>query len=870
MTSDRARTGLIGSRGEAGSSQPKIDGEDFRAKTLMNQHAELRKEHWQAVRTLFDRLVDLAPSERAAALGSTDAAADVIAEALALVEASDAAGTFFERPPTTVHPENSATLAACPPLTVGTRLGPFRVELLIGRGGQGEVYRAARADGHFRQVVALRLLRPEAAQHFERFRGERQILAGLGHPAIACLVDGGTAPDGRPYMAMEYVEGEPITTYCSARKLDLSARLALFQTVCDAVSHAHRNLIVHCDLKPDNVLVAAEGQVKILDFGVARILTESGDDTLTQAVLTADYAAPEQFERRHSTTAIDVHALGAMLFELVVGRPPWQLRSTPFAGALRLIQDRSPLASQAMAQLDHTPVPRERVTGDLDAIIQKAMRYDPQDRYGSVAAFSEDLDRYRAFRPVAAHADSAGYRLRCFLRRNRGRLVALAMLVATLGAAAAGMLWRHQNGLAAQQDAVIESQRASAVHDYVRLLIRTAGSAGGPAVATAKQMLDATAAQAQREASSTQGVGSAAILRTLGDLYAELDDFPAATTLLQRVVALAEASGDARELATSRQTLAAVFVRLGRLDDAARALEQAQGLWQTDRALYARELAQAAGIEAGLLRVRGQRDRAITLLRGAIGDLTGIAGESDGEVASLQHNLGVHYLDNGALDEAERSFGEATRLLERYGRSRSATGAALLGHRSNLALLRGKAVEAEALLRQAVEQLRALQGPSAALAALQLSLGRMLLATVRIDEGLAVIEEALSFSAAFSGEASPTTIVLRQSRAIGLMASGRDSDAAPEIERAIASSADAFGTGHIYHGLSLAARAQLRLRAGDSAGARSDIDALDAVLAQAGPAGAIHAPEARQLRVILENTATSAPWAGSRPGTVQP
>ncbi|WP_168166149.1 serine/threonine-protein kinase [Bosea sp. PAMC 26642] len=821
----------------------------------MNQPAELRKEHWLAVRALFDRLVDLAPAEREAVLAAADAASDVIAEALTLVDASDAAGTFFERPPTRAPVERATASSSDQSLPVGMWLGAFRIEALIGRGGQGEVYRATRADGHSKQVVALRLLRPEAARHFEHFRTEGQIVAGLGHPAIARLVDAGTAPDGRPYLAMEFVDGVAITEFCATLKLDLMARLALFQTVCDAVSYAHRNLIVHRDLKPANVLVTAEGQVKLLDFGVADILTEVGDDTLTQAILTADYAAPEQFEGRHPTTATDVHALGALLFELLVGRPPWQLRNTPFAGALRLIQDNCPQASLAMAQLAETPVPRDRVVGDLDVIIQKAMRYEPEERYGSVAAFSEDLDRYLAFRPVAARAGDTGYRLRRFLRRNRGLLIAATLLVAAMTAGGAGLLWQRQKTVASRQSAMVESQRASAVHDYVTLLVRAAGNTGGPAFATAKRVLDATAAQAQREA----GSGTGTILRSLAELYAELDDFTAATTLLQRDITLAQAAGDARALATSRQSLAATSLRLGQIEDAVRELAQAKAYWNTDRALHTGELARAAVIEAGLLRQRGQRDGAIALLRGAITDHTEGVGEKHCEVATLQHNLGVHYLENGALDDAERSFADATRLLDAYGGCRSATGVALLGDRSNLALLRGKTAEAEALIRQAVGQRRALYGPSAALAALQLSLGRMLLASLRVDEGLGVLEEALSFSAALSGEASPTTIVLRQSRAIGLMAKGRDADAAPEIERAISSSGAGFGTGHIYYGLSLAARAQWRLRAGDAVGARRDLDALDDILAKAGPVGTVHTPEARQLRAILDQATKSGP-----------
>ncbi|WP_181832652.1 serine/threonine-protein kinase [Bosea caraganae] len=817
----------------------------------MKQPIDLERERWIKVRALFDDLVELAPAERQVALARSILPRELLDEARALLAAADSAGDFLERGGATGLTGGVAATPGYQSLASGARVGAFRVEALIGRGGQGEVYRAARADGQFEQVVALKLLRPEAADHVERFRTERQILAGLEHPAIARLIDGGTAPDGRPYLAMEFVDGAPITTYCAAGRLGLKARLRLFQTVCAAVAYAHRNLIVHRDLKPGNVLVTPEGQVKLLDFGVAHILAETGNEALTQAILTPDYAAPEQFEGRRPTTATDIYALGGILFELLTGRSPWRLRDTPFAGALRIMQDAPPQPSKVMARQEAPPVPGEQVRGDLDVIIQKAMRYEPEARYESVAALSEDIERHLVFLPVAARAGDFGYRARRFLRRNRGRLLAATAVMVVLAGGVGGVLWQAGKARAARQSAIIESERASAVRDYVMLLLRTASSAGGPSFATAKQVLDATAAQLGREANG----GSVTLLGTLGELYAELDDFNAAAPLLERYIAIAERNGDGWALANARQTLAAVSVRRGQLDQAAALLGQAKAFWAGDAGAYAREQAEAAGIEAGLLRERSQRDEAIALLRGAISRLSALLGEGGDGIATLHHNLGVHLLEAGRRDEAEASLKTAQHLLEQQGRTRSATGIGVMNNRAAIAFQRGDVAAAEGMWREVIALRRELYGPSIALAALQLNLGRLLLTTGRAEEALPVLEEALAIGTAFAGETSPVTIMLRQSRGLGLLVRDRDGEAAVEIDKALAASAQAFGAQHIYYGMALSVRAQLYLRAADWTRARADIDASEAILDRAGPAGAVHLVEVRKLREILEQNA---------------
>ena len=337
----------------------------------MNQRVDLDREQWAAIRDLFDTLAEASPAERERILAESRQPAAVIAETKALLAAADGAGDFMQA--------DAGLLAGVPApevpyqsLPAGARVGAFSIVALIGRGGQGEVYQAERWQGGFEQSVALKLLRPEAAEQFARFEYERQVLAGFEHSGIARLVDGGKAPDGRPYLAMEFVAGTAITRHCAEAGLPLDARLDLFEQVCEAVAYAHRNLVVHRDLKPSNVLVTPEGQVKLLDFGVAHALEAPGQTLMTQVVFTPDYAAPEQFEGRNPTTATDVYALGAILFELLVGRPPWQLANSAFAGAMRVMQDQPPLPSRAAAEREGAPVPSEQLRGDLDVIVQKA------------------------------------------------------------------------------------------------------------------------------------------------------------------------------------------------------------------------------------------------------------------------------------------------------------------------------------------------------------------------------------------------------------------------------------------------------------------------------------------------------------------
>ena len=348
---------------------------------------------------------------------------------------------------------------------VGQLVGDYRILHPIGRGGMGAVYLAERADREFEKKVAIKILKrgTDTDEVLRRFRRERQILAQLAHPNIAHLLDAGTTEDGLPYFAMEYVQGTPITDFCDARDLGVSARLELFLKVCAAVQFAHRNLIVHRDIKPGNIFVTEEGEPKLLDFGIAKLLTpEAADIQLTmqdRQRLTPGYASPEQVRGEPVTTASDVYSLGALLYELLTARTPHRF-SSPHPSEtemLRVIAEGElPAASSAAQQ----PERCRELRGDLDNILFTALRKEPGRRYSGVAALADDLRRFLEGRTVQAHKDTFGYRASKFVRRNRlgvaAATVVFLALVIGLGVAA----W--QANVAAEQAMVARAERAKA------------------------------------------------------------------------------------------------------------------------------------------------------------------------------------------------------------------------------------------------------------------------------------------------------------------------------------------------------------------------------------------------------------------------
>jgi non-specific serine/threonine protein kinase/serine/threonine-protein kinase len=329
-------------------------------------------------------------------------------------------------------------------------LGPYRLERELGRGGMGTVYLAVR-EGEVQKRVALKVLKRgmDTDAIVRRFRSERQILASLEHPFISTVLDGGTTPEGLPYFAMEFVDGKPIDEYCESAQLDTTARLELFRKICSAVQYAHQNLVIHCDIKPANVLVTAEGSPKLLDFGIAKLLNPVAGETLAltldgSPLMTPEYASPEQVQGGVVTTATDVYSLGVLLYELLTGRRPYELTSRTPADIARVICDsvpERPSTAQHRRPIDSHRL-RRRLAGDLDNIVLKALNKEPQRRYASVDQFSEDIRRHLSGLPVLARRDTIGYRVGKFVRRNRAGVAAAAVVLLALVTGIIATAWQ--------------------------------------------------------------------------------------------------------------------------------------------------------------------------------------------------------------------------------------------------------------------------------------------------------------------------------------------------------------------------------------------------------------------------------------------
>jgi non-specific serine/threonine protein kinase/serine/threonine-protein kinase len=394
-------------------------------------------DRWQRVKEVFGAASALGDAERRAFLADAcENDRELHAEVESLLHAHATQDAVVDRPAVV-----DLAADAMPPRTdpwLGRRIGPYEIVSLIARGGMSEVYRARRVDAVYEREVAIKLVPGSSHASFvlRRLHAERQILANLEHPNIARLLDGGATDDGSPYLVMELVDGEPIDEYVEARSLPVRERLKLFCEVCAAVSYAHRNLVVHRDLKPGNILVTADGAAKLLDFGIAKLLqpaTEPGPPptrTLMQ-VLTPGFASPEQVLGKPITTASDVYSLGVVLYLLLAGRSPYRSTLDTAESAVREICEADPLRP-SVASAAASGGGRERLSRDLDAIVLCALRKEPERRYASVDQFSDDIRRHLCGLPVLARGDDVGYRAGKFLRRHKFEMAAAGLLVATL------------------------------------------------------------------------------------------------------------------------------------------------------------------------------------------------------------------------------------------------------------------------------------------------------------------------------------------------------------------------------------------------------------------------------------------------------
>ena len=701
---------------------------------------------------IIAELIELPPTERRARLNTLCSdAPEVRAEIESLLAAHDASGSFLEPAPERMLGLIAATAEYS---LEGTRLGAYSVIRPLGRGGMSDVYLAERRDGQFEHRVALKVVRaPESAPIRQRFARERRILARLEHPGIARLLDGGVTPDGRPYIIMEYVEGVTLTEYCAHQQLAINDRLRLFLQVCEAVAYAHRNLVVHRDLKPGNILVTSDGRVRLLDFGIAKLIEPDTTEnaTLTDLgvhVLTPDYAAPEQVYGEPITTATDVYSLGVVLYELLSGQRPRRFSGRRLAEMARAFRDSAPTPPGSL---------KPELRGDLDAIVLTAIRREPERRYPSVLALYDDVSRHLNGLPVLARRDSFPYRLSRLIRRNRAAAAASIIAFGALMAGLVGIAWQGQRAERERDIALNEADKAARVATFMTSLFQLANPAqsGGDSI-TVRDMLDSGRVWIDRELTGQPELRSQLMFR-LGEAYFGLGRYDRARDLWQatlntQISLYGESHG---EVATTMHYLAKVLNDLGSTDSAEVLARRSLAILRLRR--NPSDLATARFLDrlANSLRIQGRIDEAESLAREALTILPDTQPDARNDRSIISTTLAHLLRARGEYAAAESLHREVLGLRRTHWGNDHPEVANTLINLANVVGYQERFVEAESLFQAGLAMRRALQGEDhaeigidmAALAELYRRNGKLVQAEATYRDALQRQRSSLSSSA---------------------------------------------------------------------------------------------------------------------------
>lgn len=788
---------------------------------------DLSPERWQQIDDLFVEVLDRPPDERTAYLrhvcGDDPA---LYHEVVALLDHAEAAEQTLGESVTQYAAPLLAHLEADLRANPGEHfpdnghIGPYCLVREVGRGGMGAVYLAVRADGAFEQTVALKLVKRgmDTDEILRRFRHERQILASLQHPNIAQLHDGGVAPDGRPYLVMEYVEGTPLHRFCDAHTLPVDKRLRLFEAVCEAVHYAHQNLVVHRDLKPSNILVTEQGQVKLLDFGIAKLLSEDAVG-LTQTgarLLTPQYASPEQMTGDAVTTATDVYALGVILYELLTGHRPFEHRqataSTPTAAgperpstailhpterqhADGTTETITPEAASA-ARATTPPGLQRRLRGDLDTIILKALRPEPERRYVSADAFLDDIKRHLAGLPVAARPASLGYRASKFIQRHRVGVAMAGLMVALL----VGFVLVYTVRITQERNmARQERDKAEEVAAFLEALFDASNPLAPNRLDTlqVRDFLHQGAEQARQELDD-QPLLQAQMFTVIGRVYGRMGLDDEAVPFLEEALAIRQnlLDPDHPDVAETQTELGDVLFDLGEY-------AQAESLFHASlrirRAAYGEHeaVAEALTNHAMALQALGDHDEAESLYRASLAMKRDLLGEQHPEIATTLSTLAWVLSEKSEFEEAEQLYRESLamrRAVYADGHPRIAIG---LNNLATLLRDQQRYDEAESLIREALDINRAALGPRHDHVVSNLNLlASILRGQQRYDDAESVFEEVVALRRETLGPNHPNLSITLDSYAALMKAKG-DFARAEELEReAIAIARRVYGDVH--------------------------------------------------------------------------
>jgi serine/threonine-protein kinase len=800
---------------------------------------------WPDVKRALDRVLDHDPADWPAVVEAECAGdLDLRREVESLLRQASCIEGFLERPAACVTEIMTVILQQMQnePAPVGEQFGPWRVEEEIGRGGMGVVYRGARADGHYEQAVAVKVLGlgADTAGAVRRFSLERQVLAGLDHPGIAHLLDGGVSPEGRPFLVMEFVEGKPLDAYCDDHALGVEDRLRLFLQVCDAVAYAHRHLVVHRDLKPSNIFVAEDdghARVKLLDFGIARLLEAPGGDGApaqtaltqpTQRPYTPAYAAPEQVEGRALTTATDVWGLGVVLFELLAGQRPFLFDpASPRAIEQKILEEAAPRPSTVAPEER-----RRRLAGDLDAVVAKALRKEPEARYATAAALATDLQRHLDGLPVEARRGATGYRVRKFVGRHRiGVGIAAVAVVSLIGAAGA-----FAAQAARLSNALTRAEEVSAF--LVGMFEESNVYTGGDPDTPARDLLAAGLARA--DALDGHPEAQAEVLIAIGKAYSQLGLHDEARPPLDRGLALLESRYGPHHLAVADAQSARADLGVEENDapladslfeaaldtyraflgpDDVRVLHAQNGLGKTYLRLARHaeiesllravvhgprpsgnalpEVAMSLNLYALALKNLGQLDEAVPYMEEALAIYRRELGPDNPLTLTALSNLAGMYKRQGRMEEAERCYREA---IAGQRRVLDDDHLVVINEVNDFAVFlrnQGRYAEAERLFRENVARGRRRPEPHPEGLGIPLAgLGKHLLRMGELDEAEALFHEA---QAVFAQTVAPDhPFVARPLAGLGNvhLARGEPAQAERFFREALVVLAAAFQEGH--------------------------------------------------------------------------
>ena len=715
---------------------------------------------------------------------------DVVARAMRLL-ADDRAST--------VATEQTDVLAeAVPPEfpKVGQRLGSYELIKPLEAGGMGVVYLGRRADDAYDQQVAIKLVRPVhllgtadfRRQLISRFEEERSILARMDHPNVARILDGGSTASGIPYLVMEYVDGVPLTEYCRNRKLDVPARLALFCKVCDGVQEAHRHLVVHRDLKPDNILVGANGEPRLLDFGIAKILEREpleAEKGASLSAMTPAYASPEQVRDESLTTSSDVYSLGVVLYQLLAGVRPYEIGGLAPAEARHVVCDTLPeplstmLAKAAITDEERSRR-RRQLTSDVERIVAKAMQKQSAQRYGSAQELADDIRRYLAGEPVQAHPDSAGYRLRKFLGRHRiGALAATLALLAILTA----------SGVAFWQ--AVQARRAASdmaeINGFLMDVLRLSDPYASGGEFTLNEAVDLAVDQVDKRFAGRPKLSSG-VRFALGYSMLSRNQLALGETQLSLALAESQQSMGAMDLRTLeiREAIAQLRIAQGREKEAEEQLLsvladlQSSGLTaEPFHLLVLNNLGQLYLGQERYAEARTYLEKARAQPRAGKGTV------SADSHAVLLSNLAYVAHGLAELDEAERLFNDAEAEFRRVSDQGSAELASLLNNRAFLLDDQGKANEAHAMRQKSVDMRRSVLGnshPAMVMPLLDLAQGSLMRGDAAA--GLALSTEAVEVAGRAYPQPNEYTVFAQLIQAGALINSKRFLDAGEALVQA--------------------------------------------------------------------------------------